>query len=205
MPPLMHEITYDFAVTTAPAIEPLTLAEVKTHIRHVLADDDSEEDAFITNLIVGARQSAENITHRQIITASLTLYMDRFPDVIRLPRPPIQGVTSVVYVDESGDDQTLVEGTDYQVDASQEPGRIAPFPDQTWPTPRIQMNPVTVVYVAGYGDAATKVPDGLRNAISYVVAQRFENRESSVTGATVASIPHTLEFAFEPYIFREFR
>ncbi len=200
--PEMHEIQYDFKVSAAPAVEPVTLAEAKEHIHPGLAD--ASQDVYITKLIIGARQSAEFTTHRQIITATLLLTMDRFPDVIRLPAPPAQSVTTVSYVDTDGDTQTLVEDTDYQVELDSEPGRIAPFFNTDWPTTREQMGAVTVKWVAGYG-AAADVPEGLKNAINYVIAQRFENREPTVIGTSAQKVPATLDFAFEPYIFREFR
>ena len=73
-------------------------------------------------------------------------------------------MTTLKYVDTSGTLQTLVQDTDYQVDADSEPGRLLPFPGKYWPPTRRQANAVQVTFVAGYGLAAA-VPDTIVCAI----------------------------------------
>lgn len=59
-----------------PAEEPLSLAEAKLHLRV----DFSDEDALISALISAARQAAETITARQLVTARWKYILDAFPD-----------------------------------------------------------------------------------------------------------------------------
>lgn len=104
---------------TPPTIEPVTLDEVKEHCRI----DSAEDDNFLNNLITVARQEAEKITRRQLITATWELRLDHFPggcfigswsgdysvnkklvpgrnqsDTIYLPMPPLQSVTPIAPV-----------------------------------------------------------------------------------------------------------
>jgi uncharacterized phiE125 gp8 family phage protein len=47
---------------------------------------------------------------------------------------------------------------------------------------------VTVTYVAGYGDASTDIPEGIRQAVRMMVAHFYENREA-VTEAKLMDVP----------------
>ena len=64
-------------LTTAPTVEPVTLAEAKTHLREDLVD--AVNDALINNLISAARVHAENVCRRAFITQKWDLYLDTFP------------------------------------------------------------------------------------------------------------------------------
>lgn len=91
-------------LVTAPALEPLERSDVKDHLRITATDEHDLLDA----MIVAARRYAEDIgTHRQLLTATWRRTLDHFPAVIELPRPPLQAVTSIKYVDSNGTIQTL--------------------------------------------------------------------------------------------------
>ena len=62
-------------LVTPPAEEPVSLAEAKLHLRV----DFPNEDALITALIAAARQAAETLTGRQLVTARWKLVLDSFP------------------------------------------------------------------------------------------------------------------------------
>lgn len=174
-------------LTTPPAVEPVTTSEAKTHMRITASD----EDTYIGTLIKAARLDSELVQHRQFITATYTLTLDRFPtcDYIDLPRPPLQSVTSVKYYDTGGTLQTFSSGN-YTVDTSTAPGRIYVDWDTGWPTDvDDRRNAVQIVFVAGYGNASTDVPQTTLQAIKIKVAHWFENREPVVTGTIVSPIP----------------
>jgi len=173
--------------TTQPAEEPITLAEAKLHLRV----DHADEDAYITGLITAARIMCEQRTGRTLITSGWTVRADDFTDVLELPDPPLASVTSVSYVDVYGDTQTI-GSTDYRVDTHSEPCRVVPVTE--WPIADDRINSVTVVYVAGYGNAAA-VPQPLKQWIKLAVGDMYENRTASDrpmgTAAPTASVPHS--------------
>lgn len=173
----------NWKVTTAPAEEPVSLVEAKLHLR---VDHDAE-NSLITSLITAARQWCEDYERRAYITQSITAKMQRFGKQIILPRPVLQTVTSVKYIDTGGDEQTLDAGV-YDVDTYREPGRITLAHNQSWPALRGDINGVEVIYVAGYGDAATDVPARTRAAIKLLVGHLYENREETTT-LTINELP----------------
>ena len=85
--------------------------------------------------------------------------------MIDLPRPPLQSVESIQYIDTAGNVQTLAP-EDYVVDASSgEIGRVALAWNRFWPITRCSINSVVIQFTAGYGDAAEDVPQAIRQGI----------------------------------------
>lgn len=171
---------------TAPATEPVTLAEAKSHLRVDVTDDDT----LITELIKAARQIVESNTGRSLITQTWRLTLDAFPrnnEAIQLEKPPLVSVQSVTYVDTNGTTQTLAT-SDYIVDTSHIQGEVALAYDKTWPETRPQRNAVLVNYTAGYG-AASAVPEVLKAAIKLRLGDLFANREASIIGTIHTANP----------------
>jgi uncharacterized phiE125 gp8 family phage protein len=184
-----------FNITTEPTVEPVTTAEMRAHLRV----DDTTEDTYIDTLITAARIFAEQHTDRQFITATYVMRMDEFPaDVIRMPRPNLLTVTSIVYLDSSNVSQTM-SASDYQVDIASLPGRVLPAYGETWPTTYPSLNAVTITFTAGYGAAATAVPAPVKHAIKMLAAHWFESREPVVVGTIVAEVPMTVKSLLGPY------
>lgn len=175
-------------VTTPPAVEPLTVSEVKTHLKI----DVSTEDTLLAGYLTAARMQCELEARRAFVTQTLQLKLEGWPwcDHIVLPRPPLQSVTSVVYVDSDGNSHT-VSAADYIVDAASEPGRLILAYGAGWPGATLQPGPaITITYVAGYG-AAADVPATYKQAILLAVGHFYENREQIIVqaGVTVAQLP----------------
>lgn len=178
----------EYQITTEPAVEPLSLTDAKLNLRvDCTADDD-----LITALIVAARRSCEQYENRAYITQTITAKTFYLPWEIILPLPLLQSVTSVTYVDAAGDEQTLSSDL-YDVDTYREPGRITRAYNQSYPSVRGDVNGVTIVYKAGYGDASTDVPQETIQAIQLMVAHLYENRVA-VTDVNMNILPMGVKY-----------
>ena len=169
---------------------PVTLAEAKLHCRVDLADDDT----LITALITAATEMAEQKTGRAIMTQTLELTLDAFPDAFELTRVPAQSITSVKYYDTTGTQQTL-SNTLYALDAADDFGfaHISPVYAGVWPDTRDQINAVAVRYVAGYADAAS-VPQSIKNWILLMVSTMYANRETEAYSSRAVSTTVQMQF-----------
>ena len=162
--------------TAAPSVEPVTTATQKTWMRV----DGTDEDTLRGNLASSARALFEDSTNRQLITATWQLKLTNWPQgEIVLPVSPLQSVSSITYVDADGATQTWA-ASDYTVYTASTPGRVRPAYDKDWPSDsRGGHNEITITFVAGYGDAASDVPDGILTCIHLIAASWFENREAA--------------------------
>ncbi len=188
-------------MSVEPAEEPITLEEAKAHLRVDIEDDDQ----LILNLITAARQKAESILKRALITQTLIYYPDDFPDedYIELPMPPLQSVTSIIYTDYAGTATTMTVTTDYVVDIKKEPGRVVLAYGQVWPSTTLTVtSPIAITFIAGFG-TPEDVPMAVKAAILIITADYYENRESYVIGQTPTHMK-TVEALLDPYVIHKF-
>ena len=177
---------------TPPAAEPVSLAEAKLHLRV----DFDEDDALIQALISAARQAAEMLTQRQLVTARWRMVLDSFPGcglmgvpagqtftlpghAILIPKSPLQSVVEIRYLDMAGVSQVM-PSAHYTVDKACEPARITPAFGQIWPVALPQIGAVGVIFDAGYGTASA-VPEGLKSWIKLRVGSLYGHREEVAT------------------------
>ena len=83
---------------------------------------------------------AELATHRQLITASWELVVDRFPcsgQPLYLPVPRLQEITEISYLDGAGDEQ-IWDAENYTFAVEKEPAEVWPAFAQTWPVTRCE-------------------------------------------------------------------
>lgn len=183
-------------LVTAPASEPVTAAELRTHLR---ADSAELPDAEANALITDARTEIENMTGIAFITQTWRLSLDRWPaggeawwDGIRemsitelynsstlqslaLPRFPLASITSVTVYDEDSVATVVSVANTFNVDTYQTPGRLTLKRGQTWPVALRANNAIEVIYVAGYTNAAN-VPAPMKRAIKQLAAFMYSHR-----------------------------
>jgi uncharacterized phiE125 gp8 family phage protein len=185
---------------TAPAVEPLTLAEAKLYLRV----DATTENSLITGMIVSARQMVETYTRRALATQTWDFRYPWFMDTRRpliVPKAPLQSVTSVTYLDEDGASQTL-GSSNYTVrtfsGAVAGRGYVELKDDVSLPSVYTDaIMPVTVRAVCGYGVAAD-VPDGLKMAIYLMLGDLYEQRQETMMSMS-SKTKTTTERLMSPY------
>ena len=159
---------------TPPVIEPVTVQEASRHCR---VDEDIPDYFLIEGFITASRQSIEEYLRRQLLTATWKYSLDRFPNLIKLPRPPAQSVTMIEYIDENEQLQTL-DPSQYQVDVASEPARVMVAKGQSWPSTSFEVfNKVQITYVAGWTNP-TLIPPPIRLGVSMLVGDLYEHREA---------------------------
>lgn len=163
--------------TVAPTQEPVSIDDLKLYLRIEHAD----EDFLLGMLLRASRLDCERFIRKQFLTATWQLKLDDWPtsNIIRVPKPPLQSVSSISYIDADGNPQTLNSSV-YQVDIISHPGRIMPAFGQVWPTLRGEtLNAITITFLAGW-TTPTLVPDSLRIAIMMLAGDMYEHRENQL-------------------------
>ena len=160
--------------TTAPSLEPITLAETKLFLRV----DHSDEDALIASLITAARESAESYTRRSFITQTWELsYNDAAPTTIMLPMRPVQNITSITI------DGNNISSSLYSLNAAK---------DAVICETGLTGDIITITYVTGYGSSTTLVPAPIKQALLQHIASLYDDRSQEA----IPTISRTL---LQPY------
>lgn len=144
------------------ATEPISDTEME---QQLAISDGWDADKVLRN-IKAARMAVEVDTDRSLITQTWRMTLDAWPSsgIIKLPKGPVQSVTSLKYIDADGSEQTLVEDTDFKLHKKGHEARITVI--DSWPTVNTdQREVIELEYVTGYGDDATDVPSWARESI----------------------------------------
>lgn len=187
------------SLVTASTSEPVSLAEVKAHMRV----SGSDEDGLIAGYLIAARAYAQTYTRRAFAAQTWDESFDYdwprdycFRPRIVLAMQPVASITSVTYVPDTGGSATLTSGTHYVSKLGDDQvAVIEPAYDVTWPSVRRQLSAVTVRYVAGYA----RLPEEIRQAILLLAEHSYENREAVVIGQAPSELPIGVEALLSPY------
>jgi uncharacterized phiE125 gp8 family phage protein len=177
---------------TAPAVEPLSLAEAKAFLRVETSDDDD----VITALIAGSRIHVEAQTRRALITQSWRLSFDAWPDDGRLTvlPAPLQAIAAArVY-----DSDNVAQALDIVAFVLDQGASALIFAPWALPAPGRLAAGIELDVTVGFGDAAVDVPEPLRQAIHLLVAHWYENR-GLVAAGTTSALPSTFAALIAPY------
>lgn len=179
-------MNYTLTLTTPPAADFLDDASVWDHLRVPLSGSPAEpEDKTLIDLYRDGAQAhldgVAGILGRALITQTWTMKLTGFPceDKIVLPAPPLQSVTSITYKDSNGDTQTFASSNYVVVTGGAlAKGYVRLASGATWPATYDHPEAVTIVFVAGYGAAATDVPASIRAAGLLLVEDAYRHRSA---------------------------
>jgi uncharacterized phiE125 gp8 family phage protein len=178
---------------TAPAIEPVSLAEAKAFVRVEHNDDDD----LLTALVAGARHLVESRTRRALITQNWRLVRDAWPADGRIDvvPAPLQSLDAVRVFDADGVALALdLQG--FVVDRAASRLAFAPWSPAA---PGRSTAGIELDITAGYGSAAIDVPEPLRQALRMLIAHWYDNRGLAAIGQSVAMLPATVAALIAPH------
>lgn len=180
---------------SGPAVEPVTAAEAKAHLRI----DGGAEDVLIASLIVTSRLHVEAALDLALIDQDWTLQLDRWPDesVVECPLIPLASVSEVRLRDMAGEHH-IIAPEHYIVDAVSRPGRLI------WTTvpplqPGLRAAGIEIDFSAGFGASAANVPAPIRQAVLLLVAHWYEHRDPGEIGTAAANVPAAVSELLLPY------
>lgn len=175
---------------TAPLVEPVLGSDVRAYLRM----DSTAYDTVLGNYATAARQAAEKWTRRSFIDTSWYLMLEDYevyPDIIKLPRPPLDSITTITTYDWAGVGH-VQDPLSYVTDTYSEPGRVFLNIGRIWNVPRRQNNAMLIDYKSGYGAAATDVPMDIKLAITETAAWWYNSGE-------ITDIPQKVTERLQPY------
>lgn len=171
------------ASVSAPASEPVTLAQAKAHLRV----DHSDDDALISSLIKAGRAHLEEACAvRFSARTNVTFKCDNFQDLLRLPEAPVSSIASITYLDTAGVTQTLSDSV-YEFRGDGIEAVIVLKPDQTWPAKQLNSR-ITVTASVGYSTA----PDAVTQALLLLIGVWYDNRASVTIGDAASELPFSV-------------
>lgn len=171
---------YPATVTSGPGSEPVSLVRLKEHLR---VESDDEND-LLNTYITAARSYVESYCGTPLVSRNVTAKCDCFGDFCAVPIVPLTTVSSIVYVDEAGADQTLATSV-YEVRTDGLHASIVLKYGQSWPSIRAGSR-ITVAGAIGYAT----VPEGIVAALLLLIAHWYQNRETA--GDTLSEAPHSV-------------
>jgi uncharacterized phiE125 gp8 family phage protein len=182
-------------MTSGPALEPVTVAEAKAHLRV----DGTAEDVLIASLLLTSRLHVEAALGLALITQSWTFALDRWPQMpaVDLPIRPVQAIAFVRVLASDGTPTTL-GASDYILEGRGVPPRLART-GTSWPLPGQVVSGIEIAFTAGFGSAASDVPAPIRHALLLLVAHWYEHREPIEIGSDLLTIPTAVSQLLMPY------
>jgi uncharacterized phiE125 gp8 family phage protein len=159
--------------TSAPLIEPITLADAKDHLKVT----STGEDSVIGFELSAACKYLENEMGVQMITCGWEGYLNCFPNTtyIEFPLSPITGVSKVEYFATNGIAYTEFAAANYIFDDVHKPPRLYLAPGCSWPGTEPRVNAVKVTFNAGH-NLASDIPPNWIQALKLAITFFHEHR-----------------------------
>ncbi len=175
-------------LTSGPALEPVSLAEAKAHLRLETNDDDT----LLQSLITTSRLHIEAALGLALLTQSWSWMFDHWPrgERIVLPLRPVQAITHVRVWRQDGTSEILPADS-FILDGQGNPARPSPvcalarWSSRPGGPPTASRSPSR----PASAPAAADVPATIRQALLLLVAHWYEHREPVEIGASMNAVP----------------
>jgi uncharacterized phiE125 gp8 family phage protein len=172
-------------LVTPPAIEPISLEDLKLRARH----DRTDEDALLLGFIQAARQQVERDTDRALLTQTWRAVVVAPYGPIEVPWPPLQAVTKVTV--QTAEGTSVLDPSLYVVDTVSAPGRVL--------ISGMGAAAVEIEYVAGWPDVA-HLPPLLVHAVGLLAAHYLTvGRDLATVGTIISTTVAGYAEAVAPY------
>ncbi len=160
-----------------PAVEPVSLVEVKAQLRLTATD----EDALVTTLIAAAVRAVEAATDTALITRRMRLSLDAWPGdgIVAMPVGPVRSVEAIRVFDANGV-AAAVDASPVRIDQSALRPRLLISGPR--PSPGLPLGGIEIDHTVGFGASAAAVPDPLRLAVRMLAVRWFERRGDDEPG-----------------------
>lgn len=157
---------------------PLTLLQVKDFLRVSDASgdfSDSYDDAYIDLMLTGVTDQVERYIGIDTYLKSRQSYWERVGGWVQLPYGPHTTISAVVSIDDDGNEQTLVFGSDYTVSGMDyKKIHFIQFPNRY----------LRVTYTSGY--ANNECPFAISAAVMQEISFQYKNRQDPNTPSRIS-------------------
>lgn len=186
-----------YKVIAPPIAEPLTRAEVLSHLRVVEEELEPQELLDVDRVIAAARGMLERNTNRFLMPQTVETAAAGFGVGLFLPAP-LRALVSITYTDQNGATQVLPD-TSYFLDEYVEPATVIAAWSTTWPAVRTGA-PIILRTDVGYADAAS-VPAELKQWMLLAIGTMWDARATTVAGVSFGELPEGfMRWLWHPYM-----
>jgi len=165
-------------LVTAPEVQPVTLDEVKEHLRIGIAEVD--QDDYLQDLLYSAVDQIEKKTNRKLITQTVDVLVESWRETWQvLPYGQIQSISYIECIDVDGNTQVIPQDCYVLSFSGTDSARIV-FNDKLNLPIILIGSQITIRLICGYGEAGSNVPASIRAAIKLLVGDMFDGEDSTL-------------------------
>lgn len=177
----------NLTLITAPTAQPISLEEVKEHLRIVVTD--TANDNYLSDVQDSAVDQFQSDAEYQVMQATYKLTLACFPDeYIDIPIIPKVTITEFLYYTDQSNTSTLTEGTDFYKVLTDRYCRLYPF--SSWPSLGDRMDAIQITFTVGHATQSA-IPARVLQGLKFLIGHFNENRQSVVAGPNVQEIPES--------------